>query len=240
MPSMVWNYLRVRGEYSFRGKNVVSGLELPPRARRIRRGPREENRNAGTTSAYAENTAVSSVAAMTARNYLRVRGEYSPNPDPVWLSAELPPRTRRILAHELGVTILMGTTSAYAENTADDVYVALHQRNYLRVRGEYDSFSSSAAFAWELPPRTRRIHDPGFAVGASPGTTSAYAENTLISKKAQVSVRNYLRVRGEYCRSPQPRPVVVELPPRTRRIPYQTLPMLKTLGTTSAYAENTR
>ena len=157
MPSMVWNYLRVRGEYSFRGKNVVSGLELPPRARRIRRGPREENRNAGTTSAYAENTAVSSVAAMTARNYLRVRGEYSPNPDPVWLSAELPPRTRRILAHELGVTILMGTTSAYAENTADDVYVALHQRNYLRVRGEYDSFSSSAAFAWELPPRTRRI-----------------------------------------------------------------------------------
>ena len=159
MPSMVWNYLRVRGEYSFRGKNVVSGLELPPRARRIRRGPREENRNAGTTSAYAENTAVSSVAAMTARNYLRVRGEYSPNPDPVWLSAELPPRTRRILAHELGVTILMGTTSAYAENTADDVYVALHQRNYLRVRGEYDSFSSSAAFAWELPPRARRIHD---------------------------------------------------------------------------------
>ena len=239
MPSMVWNYLRVRGEYSFRGKNVVSGLELPPRARRIRRGPREENRNAGTTSAYAENTAVSSVAAMTARNYLRVRGEYSPNPDPVWLSAELPPRTRRILAHELGVTILMGTTSAYAENTADDVYVALHQRNYLRVRGEYDSFSSSAAFAWELPPRTRRIHDPGFAVGASPGTTSAYAENTLISKKAQVSVRNYLRVRGEYCRSPQPRPVVVELPPRTRRIRDKFRLSQTFNGTTSAYAENT-
>ena len=157
MPSMVWNYLRVRGEYSFRGKNVVSGLELPPRARRIRRGPREENRNAGTTSAYAENTAVSSVAAMTARNYLRVRGEYSPNPDPVWLSAELPPRTRRILAHELGVTILMGTTSAYAENTADDVYVALHQRNYLRVRGEYTIRDLRLALRQELPPRTRRI-----------------------------------------------------------------------------------
>ena len=186
------------GEYAAFPVCQAVSQELPPRARRIRRGPREENRNAGTTSAYAENTAGSSVAAMTARNYLRVRGEYSPNPDPVWLSAELPPRTRRILAHELGVTILMGTTSAYAENTADDVYVALHQRNYLRVRGEYDSFSSSAAFAWELPPRTRRIHDPGFAVGASPGTTSAYAENTLISKKAQVSVRNYLRVRGEY------------------------------------------
>ena len=92
-------------------------------------------------------------------NYLRVRGEYAEAREKKIGMLELPPRTRRILAHELGVTILMGSTSAYAENTADDVYVALHQRNYLRVRGEYDSFSSSAAFAWELPPRTRRIHD---------------------------------------------------------------------------------
>ena len=111
MPSMVWNYLRVRGEYSFRGKNVVSGLELPPRARRIRRGPREENRNAGTTSAYAENTAVSSVAAMTARNYLRVRGEYS--------------------------VAFSGTTSAYAENTRSRAGRDYSHGNYLRVRGEY-------------------------------------------------------------------------------------------------------
>ena len=200
------------------GLDALDGLELPPRTRRILVQGEKCGFRIGTTSACAENTPRPERRKSECWNYLRVRGEYSPNPDPVWLSAELPPRTRRILAHELGVTILMGTTSAYAENTADDVYVALHQRNYLRVRGEYDSFSSSAAFAWELPPRTRRIHDPGFAVGASPGTTSAYAENTLISKKAQVSVRNYLRVRGEYCRSPQPRPVVVELPPRTRRI----------------------
>ena len=182
---------------------------------------------------------MSSVAAMTARNYLRVRGEYSPNPDPVWLSAELPPRTRRILAHELGVTILMGTTSAYAENTADDVYVALHQRNYLRVRGEYDSFSSSAAFAWELPPRTRRIPRPPASPRSWCGTTSAYAENTQARGSTSGVVRNYLRVRGEYCRSPQPRPVVVELPPRTRRIPKPVCALGVPSGTTSAYAENT-
>ena len=259
MPSMVWNYLRVRGEYSFRGKNVVSGLELPPRARKIRRGPREENRNAGTTSAYAENTwcgilvpgrcgnylrvrgeyehdgdffvnhpelpprtrrilqldniptvplgttsayaentAVSSVAAMTARNYLRVRGEYSPNPDPVWLSAELPPRTRRIRQFQQLSGLRLGTTSAYAENTQARGSTSGVVRNYLRVRGEYTIVNTHECKVLELPPRTRRIHDPGFAVGASPGTTSAYAENTLISKKAQVSVRNYLRVRGEY------------------------------------------
>ena len=131
---------------------------------------------------------------------------------------ELSPRTRRILAHELGVTILMGTTSAYAENTADDVYVALHQRNYLRVRGEYDSFSSSAAFAWELPPRTRRIHDPGFAVGASPGTTSAYAENTVPNAADVKNAGNYLRVRGEYAISSGLVKPLMELPPRTRRI----------------------
>ena len=239
MPSMVWNYLRVRGEYSFRGKNVVSGLELPPRARRIRRGPREENRNAGTTSAYAENTAVSSVAAMTARNYLRVRGEYSPNPDPVWLSAELPPRTRRILAHELGVTILMGTTSAYAENTADDVYVALHQRNYLRVRGEYDSFSSSAAFAWELPPRTRRIPYQTLPMLKTLGTTSAYAENTISRAGILRTGGNYLRVRGEYWTALRAETLDGELPPRTRRIHASAVAVWSGCGTTSAYAENT-
>ena len=182
---------------------------------------------------------MSSVAAMTARNYLRVRGEYSPNPDPVWLSAELPPRTRRILAHELGVTILMGTTSAYAENTADDVYVALHQRNYLRVRGEYDSFSSSAAFAWELPPRTRRIPRPPASPRSWCGTTSAYAENTQARGSTSGVVRNYLRVRGEYAKVEDCHAHTMELPPRTRRIRKSRLTLRRLLGTTSAYAENT-
>ena len=133
-----------------------------------------------------------------------------------------------------------GTTSAYAENTTVSAAQRPSPGNYLRVRGEYTIVNTHECKVLELPPRTRRIHDPGFAVGASPGTTSAYAENTLISKKAQVSVRNYLRVRGEYPTTRFRRRGRKELPPRTRRIPYQTLPMLKTLGTTSAYAENTK
>ena len=172
------NYLRVRGEYSFRGKNVVSGLELPPRARRIQPSQGWGSGKNGTTSAYAENTPRPERRKSECWNYLRVRGEYGGVFGGGDDGTELPPRTRRILAHELGVTILMGTTSAYAENTADDVYVALHQRNYLRVRGEYDSFSSSAAFAWELPPRTRRIPRPPASPRSWCGTTSAYAENT--------------------------------------------------------------
>ena len=32
-----WNYLRVRGEYGGSGRHATGGVELPPRARRIRR-----------------------------------------------------------------------------------------------------------------------------------------------------------------------------------------------------------
>ena len=37
MPSMVWNYLRVRGEYAEAREKKIGMLELPPRTRRIRR-----------------------------------------------------------------------------------------------------------------------------------------------------------------------------------------------------------
>ena len=153
--------------------------------------------------------------------------------------AKLLPRVRGIRGIPSMPSRIPGTTSAYAENTADDVYVALHQRNYLRVRGEYDSFSSSAAFAWELPPRTRRIHDPGFAVGASPGTTSAYAENTISRAGILRTGGNYLRVRGEYWTALRAETLDGELPPRTRRIHASAVAVWSGCGTTSAYAENT-
>ena len=52
--------------------------------------------------------------------------------------------------------------------------------------------------AWELPPRTRRIHRVERGHGHEPGTTSAYAENTRLHKDTIRDLRNYLRVRGEY------------------------------------------
>ena len=157
MPSMVWNYLRVRGEYSFRGKNVVSGLELPPRTRRIRRGPREENRNAGTTSAYAENTWCGILVPGRCGNYLRVRGEYEHDGDFFVNHPELPPRTRRILQLDNIPTVPLGTTSAYAENTGIIRVIVSPRRNYLRVRGEYGGVFGGGDDGTELPPRTRRI-----------------------------------------------------------------------------------
>ena len=91
--------------------------------------------------------------------------------------------------------------------------------NYLRVRGEYHVF--------------------GHGLGGVQGTTSAYAENTLLQTSSPTLKRNYLRVRGEY-------PLLYghdfhdpELPPRTRRILLAGLGEQHRGGTTSAYAENT-
>ena len=71
------------------------------------------------------------------------------------------------------------------------------------------------------------------------GTTSACAENTLLSLRVGVPMWNYLRVRGEYISAHLQPPASPELPPRARRI----LPMLigdgVGGGTTSACAENT-
>ena len=71
-----------------------------------------------------------------------------------------------------------GTTSAYAENTARDTAFQEGNRNYLRVRGEYDLSTIERISPAELPPRTRRIPHPAADPAAAPGTTSAYAENT--------------------------------------------------------------
>ena len=70
---------------------------------------------------------------------------------------ELPPRTRRIQSHQNDYRMNGGTTSAYAENTADVLHRESCLGNYLRVRGEYRVIRHNRRQWWELPPRTRRI-----------------------------------------------------------------------------------
>ena len=111
------NYLRVRGEYSpLRFENPRSS-ELPPRARRIRRGMLGAIGVGGTTSACAENTVLLQAGDCGTRNYLRVRGEYKPAISRPPLAMELPPRARRIQLSDSAVGFYLGTTSACAENT---------------------------------------------------------------------------------------------------------------------------
>ena len=71
------------------------------------------------------------------------------------------------------------------------------------------------------------------------GTTSACAENTHIAGRRGDAMGNYLRVRGEYGEGIIVGGVVMELPPRARRIQARCGAAHAIPGTTSACAENT-
>ena len=132
-----WNYLRVRGEYPSEIPMLVHAVELPPRARRIHITVDGVDHSEGTTSACAENTAVSGVRSRCEWNYLRVRGEYGWIPPAMAAMWELPPRARRIRMEALNNIPPHGTTSACAENTGQTTFPVSGTGNYLRVRGEY-------------------------------------------------------------------------------------------------------
>ena len=95
--SLLWNYLRARGEYIQTELTLGIDGELPPRTRRI----------LDASEATIDNPV----------NYLRARGEYAVSAHGVVSFLELPPRTRRILDTKIDPTNLGGTTSAHAENT---------------------------------------------------------------------------------------------------------------------------
>ena len=100
------NYLRVRGEYTLSPVFKSSGLELPPRARRIPLPPPPVTNPQGTTSACAENTLAGTFGNELHGNYLRVRGEYVLPTSRPSISRELPPRARRIrfcMPHSIGL-----------------------------------------------------------------------------------------------------------------------------------------
>ena len=236
---MNWNYLRVRGEYSPNHQSVSSPWELPPRARRIPCMSAMLYLPSGTTSACAENTWQTRTTKKSARNYLRVRGEYWGQPRQLLEKWELPPRARRILDSIYLDPVDNGTTSACAENTKWRSSLPETTGNYLRVRGEYLRKIVNMHKRMELPPRARRIpHTPAWTA-FSVGTTSACAENTCVFSSFAANFRNYVRVRGEYQTTALTSRLSAELPPRARRIP-RWVPYRKNVrGTTSACAENT-
>ena len=70
----------------------------------------------------------------------------------------------------------------------------------------------------ELPPRTRRIRTAQMVFLRVRGTTSAHAENTKCTPPNRSNKWNYLRARGEYTFTRFSKEILMELPPRTRRI----------------------
>ena len=115
------NYLRVRGEYHLYSIFLLENLELPPRARRILAVSQYVDPKQGTTSACAENTLADRKVAGWKRNYLRVRGEYFRCSLNSWIFMELPPRARRIQTKPETNARIIGTTSACAENTLNEL-----------------------------------------------------------------------------------------------------------------------
>ena len=188
----------MRGEYRVPLALCATGIELPPRARRIPLRECVGDIDRGTTSACAENTPASPTTVPPCGNYLRVRGEYNTQPPPHQPSAELPPRARRIPGDAEGGAGFAGTTSACAENTPSKPPSAPTRRNYLRVRGEYLCLQHVCSKLQELPPRARRILVVLSCLIHPWGTTSACAENTHFCVEYNSAARNYLRVRGEY------------------------------------------
>ena len=119
----------------------------------------------------------------------------------------------------LSIPISHGTTSAHAENTFSRAGALTIHRNYLRARGEYPSKNASLT--------------------QKSGTTSAHAENTIDAGRGRPNRGNYLRARGEYLATAYIVSPEQELPPRTRRIRLVETPIHRSIGTTSAHAENT-
>ena len=154
------NYLRVRGEYPPVRSWQPPLRELPPRARRILLGVCIRWGVFGTTSACAENTPRLKTATRPPWNYLRVRGEYKSSSESRGITAELPPRARRIRQTRTWAKSQSGTTSACAENTTWVKNSSRAGMNYLRVRGEYLTTVCIGEMAKELPPRARRIPKP--------------------------------------------------------------------------------
>ena len=209
----------MRGEYRGDKVRILRLRELPPHARRILFCTAYGSHSPGTTSTCAENTQSNLHYTVKVRNYLRVRGEYGVPPAPEPLPEELPPRARRIPLLASRAASASGTTSAHAENTSRIGIVRQILGNYLRARGEYGETTRKQSRPMELPPRTRRIRQTAGKNGVEVRTTSAHAENTNSNYTTPMSPRNYLRARGEYSERQTERTIIMELPPRTRRIP---------------------
>ncbi|SQG52671.1 Uncharacterised protein [Corynebacterium ulcerans] len=73
---------------------------------------------------------------------------------------------------------MAGTTSAYAEKSAESKLQTSQHRNYLRIRGEKRVWRTDGDDEAELPPHTRRKDLETLIDQLITGTTSAYAEKS--------------------------------------------------------------
>ena len=174
-----WKYLRVCGEEFGTIIFMALVMEIPPRMRRRGSATCFTVSAIGNTSAYAEKRQSQPKSTNSNRKYLRVCGEERRALPPGTSPEEIPPRMRRRASRVEMPQALDGNTSAYAEKSVQQDWVAERERKYLRVCGEEMPVTVTTDRGEEIPPRMRRrakmweIRD---CVGRN---TSAYAEKRV-------------------------------------------------------------
>ena len=154
-------------------------MEIPPRVRRREEVSHVADHLMGNTSACAEKSSPPTRSPRKKWKYLRVCGEEKQFLRVRGPLTEIPPRMRRRASRVEMPQALDGKTSAYAEKSVQQDWVAERERKYLRVCGEEMPVTVTTDRGEEIPPRMRRrakmweIRD---CVGRN---TSAYAEKRV-------------------------------------------------------------
>ena len=146
-----------------------------------------------------------------------MRGEELPYAAHTTARRELPPHARRRVLAAWGFAFPQGITSACAEKRVSASKVPAILGNYLRMRGEEWSQSTTPRHQLELPPHARRRGLECCEHVIDDGITSACAEKSGLHPQTCEVIGNYLRMRGEELRLLSRFPIPLELPPHARR-----------------------
>ena len=193
----------------------------------------------GITSACAEQTRHGRKSNAPNKDHLRVCGADTPVVSILAAGVGSPPRVRSRLLGSVIEHLVIGITSACAEQTPELKLFVCTVRDHLRVCGADAHNIPSEARGEGSPPRVRsrlRCHRSAYC---STGITSACAEQTCIRWPTSASQWDHLRVCGADWRSVRSRPRRRGSPPRVRSRPGHPLDTEAYPGITSACAEQT-
>ena len=172
--------------------------------------------------------------------YPRPRGEYSSNRSLQAAFGGLPPPTRGIRTSMPMPRRPSRSTPAHAGNTARDNHRKRIDEVYPRPRGEYSCRAGDLKATFGLPPPTRGILQHSIRAVRCHRSTPAHAGNTLCISIAKPPQGVYPRPRGEYPRSWMDAFNQRGLPPPTRGIRADSLPLSPSERSTPAHAGNTK
>ena len=149
-----------------------------------------------------------------------IRGEYGKIACCQFANLGSPPHTWRIQIARWTLSVTIGITSTYVENTSLQPSIDLT--------------------IWGSPPHTWRILKPKLLKMKMSRITSTYVENTFIRPRIITRDWDHLHIRGEYTHPTRDKNQKTGSPPHTWRIQLELWTSLQLLRITSTYVENTK